>query len=427
MQHSPGPEPPSAIRPDLSGVTRNRLAERRRAIITWSAGFLSIAAAAALAVLVSIPFGIVAVITIGLAVLWGFVAHRWMLNPGGFPVLTWHSVSDDPAWLPWATETSVTPQTLDRQLTSLRAIGCKVIDTDEFVRRRVAGQTIPPETVVLHFDDGYLDNWVAAAPILERHGVRATLFVSLDFVAPDGPVRPTLNDREEVTWQGYLNWREIEALDAGAFSGAFTIEAHGVAHGRVPISDRIVDRLSESNWRSLAWMQWAETPGDKSHWYEWSAPPAIPIGSPVPESGGALAARAFQDGKREAEAAFRARVRRDLTACVDAFITHLGRAPRIFCWPQNLTAPDAHRLALELGYEATTGGRGANRPGEDPRIISRLHVGERVLGMRCPWADDLFFRASIRAFRGNYYWYMPILAMSSFRRIVRAVQRGRTR
>jgi peptidoglycan/xylan/chitin deacetylase (PgdA/CDA1 family) len=38
--------------------------------------------------------------------------------------------------------------------------------------------TIPPWTVSITFDDGYLDNWQMGAPILENEGMRATVFIT---------------------------------------------------------------------------------------------------------------------------------------------------------------------------------------------------------------------------------------------------------
>jgi len=221
-----GALPPRAV-PLSQGTVRaarDRIALRRRAVAIWSAGVLAILAAGVAARAVGAPGGLVAGgVLAGLAA-WLLWQDRFMRTTGGIPVLTWHSVSRDAGWLPWAEATSVTPETLDRQLALLRRMGCQSMDSVEFVRRRMAGATVPPETVILHFDDGYLDNWVAAAPLLARHDMRASLFVSLDFIAPPRPVPATILDPGAVLrWDGYLSWDELRALDGGAFGGAFGI------------------------------------------------------------------------------------------------------------------------------------------------------------------------------------------------------------
>ena len=48
--------------------------------------------------------------------------------------------------------------------------------------------------VVLTFDDGYLDNWVAVMPLLRKYGQKAIIFMSTDFIDPTSQSRPTLDE-----------------------------------------------------------------------------------------------------------------------------------------------------------------------------------------------------------------------------------------
>jgi peptidoglycan/xylan/chitin deacetylase (PgdA/CDA1 family) len=51
----------------------------------------------------------------------------------------------------------------------------------EFMARRAAG-TLPRNATALTFDDGYADNLLEALPLLERHGLPATVFIMTGFV-----------------------------------------------------------------------------------------------------------------------------------------------------------------------------------------------------------------------------------------------------
>lgn len=360
-----------------------------------------------------------------------FVAgHRWMAEVGGVPVLTYHSVSVERDWLPWALGTSVTPETFERQMKTLKAIGCNVVSTPELVNARKAGEPLPSKPVVIHFDDGYLDNWTAAYPIIRRHGLSATLFVSTDFIEDGKETRPNLDDvgagkrsQESLEWSGYLNWAELRAMDS---SGLIDVQAHGTDHGRVRTGPRMVDRLTPGNWRSHAWVQWAQMNGNKSQWFRHSEPPLVPVGSPVYESGPALASRSWRDGGLESEAEYEARVRSVLETSRAALEAALQKKVMIFCWPYNRATPAARRIAEETGFLASTGGHGENRPEEDPTVISRITVHEGTLGLHWSWLDCFMFKAKVHMCHGNYYWYLPVLAIRLLGHVTKPlIRRGR--
>lgn len=56
-----------------------------------------------------------------------------------------------------------------------------VLPLDEACRRLADG-SLPPRALALSFDDGYADNHDVALPILRRHGLSATFFVSTGFL-----------------------------------------------------------------------------------------------------------------------------------------------------------------------------------------------------------------------------------------------------
>jgi peptidoglycan/xylan/chitin deacetylase (PgdA/CDA1 family) len=342
--------------------------------------------------------------------------HRWMSSEGGVPVLVYHSVSDDPGWLPWAEGISVTTAAFERHLRALRALGCSVLSTSDLVRARKNESPTPRKPVVLHLDDGYLDNWVAAHPLLKRHGMKATLFVSLDFVQDGENLRPSLEDhaRSDVQWSGYLNWAELRAMDS---SGVIDVQSHGVDHDRVITGARVVDTVRPDNWRRTAWVQWARMKGNKCSWHRYEEPPLVPYGSPIYESAPALAARAWSDGRKETPAEYEARVRDALVRSREELGRALGKEIGLLCWPHNTATAAGRRIAAEVGYLATTGGSGENRAEEDPRVISRVTAHDMSQGGRLPWLDALALRATVRLGHGNYYWYIVLLSIRAALRI----------
>jgi peptidoglycan/xylan/chitin deacetylase (PgdA/CDA1 family) len=91
----------------------------------------------------------------------------------GPTILMYHRVAT-PAVDPWAL--AVTPSHFEKQIDALAASG-RVISLDRFVRLH-RERKLPDSAVAITFDDGYRDNASVAAPILERFGVPATIFLA---------------------------------------------------------------------------------------------------------------------------------------------------------------------------------------------------------------------------------------------------------
>jgi len=102
-------------------------------------------------------------------------AGRWLrsrLNPR-VVILGYHRVSDgtsDPFNL------SVTPSELDQHLGFL-ARNARPVGLQHAVQELAQGTTVP-RTVVVTFDDGYEDTLTMALPLLAKHDVPATLFIT---------------------------------------------------------------------------------------------------------------------------------------------------------------------------------------------------------------------------------------------------------
>lgn len=342
------------------------------------------------------------------------VAHRRMILAPGTAILTYHSISDDAAWLPWSNDITVSRQTFAVHLQTLKAMAIPVLATRDYVAMRQRGDAIPPHAVVLHFDDGYFDNWCNAVPLLIQHGFPATFFVSLNFIEPARTPRP----RQECA--GYMSWAELREIEANP---GLEVEPHGIDHARIAVSGAALGRLTAENWRDHLWMQWAASPGPKHDWYTRPIAWAVPLGSAVPPSRLALAAAGLSGESMETEADLEMRIRTTLEQCSQTLARELGRTPRIFCWPENQCAAAGRTIASQMGYAATTGGKGRNTADEAASVLSRVHVPDRSLGFASPAAEGLALRALIRTMHGNLYWYPVLLGMQATRWAVRRIRR----
>jgi peptidoglycan/xylan/chitin deacetylase (PgdA/CDA1 family) len=87
-----------------------------------------------------------------------------MFVASNIPVLMYHHISPSSGCL------TTSPENFERQMAWLARSGWNTLGADEFSHYLKHGKA-PRKSILLTFDDGYLDNWVYAHPVLERHGL----------------------------------------------------------------------------------------------------------------------------------------------------------------------------------------------------------------------------------------------------------------
>jgi peptidoglycan/xylan/chitin deacetylase (PgdA/CDA1 family) len=142
--------------------------------------------------------------------------HRVFLR-GGAVIVAFHRVNDmlrdDPL--------TVSPRSFESFCKFFRD-NFDVIGLDDLVDRMGRGAPIHG-AVAITFDDGYLDNFEVAAPILRKLALPATFFVATRFL---GSATIPWWDRRLVRQPGWMTWDHVRTL---SFEG-FDIGAHTRTH-----------------------------------------------------------------------------------------------------------------------------------------------------------------------------------------------------
>lgn len=104
------------------------------------------------------------------------------LHKGGWAlILMYHSVVDDHIAPFIDPRNNITAQEFESQLILLHKT-CRIISLSELLACLHEKKPISPKTVVITFDDGYLDNLVNAAPLLAKYHMPATLFLATRYI-----------------------------------------------------------------------------------------------------------------------------------------------------------------------------------------------------------------------------------------------------
>jgi peptidoglycan/xylan/chitin deacetylase (PgdA/CDA1 family) len=128
------------------------------------------------------------------------------------PVFYYHYIGNNPNPADKVRDSlSISPDKFEEQMKFVAEGGYNTISYDTLYAALKGNGTLPTKPVILTFDDGYIDFYVNAFPILRKFNLHATVFVSTGLMD-----------------QGYyLQWSQIKEMDA---TGLISFQAHTVHH-----------------------------------------------------------------------------------------------------------------------------------------------------------------------------------------------------
>jgi len=323
---------------------------------------------------------------------------------------------------------TISPEDFEAHLKYLTQKKYKSIFMDELLDYIEGKKKLPPFSVAITFDDGYLDNWVYAYPLLKKYNFKATIFLVTSRPKEKGSLRPNL----EALWKGRiaedeipkienhdssnrqavahergcdssLNWEEMREMLA---SGLIDIQSHGHLHGYYYVSDK----LTGFN-RNLHWASGWPTDGDTR------------LGIPLYEKKSTLVARRYFDNlklrdilsdyvrkhgdesyfkedeadiwKSELREIFfkfsypqghlkghyesleeqKKRINWELILSKELIERKLGKKCDYIAWPWGRYDKRLFKWAKDCGYRgAVTIAEGANSPGDNPMSLKRINI-----------------------------------------------------
>ncbi|GIP40914.1 polysaccharide deacetylase [Paenibacillus sp. J31TS4] len=212
---------------------------------------------------------------------------------------------------------TITQERFAQQMQALEDASYRVISMEEYIGFMKENKPVPPNAVVITFDDGYESYYRFAYPEMKKHGFTGTNFVIVSYVDMPNPSLP------------YLTWDQIQEMKKDGFSFySHTYNLH----------------IKKSN-------------GGKE---------------PVP----ALTNRLWLDkeNRLETEEEYRKRVKEDLLLAEQTLKEKLGNEQSILCFPFGAYNKTVLEIAREAGIQYySTINDGINT--QNGREFVRVHAG----------------------------------------------------
>lgn len=321
------------------------------------------------------------------------------------PVIYYHSIAPKINQHWFRNFLTVETKYFELHLQLLKTLGYKTINLDEYLDISISDKIVNEKLVVLTFDDGYLDNYVYAYPLLKKYGFTGTIFVNTDYIDRRTNRRKNLEDYwngkvsdSELKDLGFLNPEEMRFLES---TGVMKIESHTKSHDKYFVSDELTGFHHPGG--DCLYPVVSHFPDTKPYYMDNNEfEKLIPFGTPFFREKSAVIAKkvvinpdfnveVVNELKKldwltpysfdsitlkiqhiydfyknsnslilstESETEYRSRVKNELVESKEILEKEIGRKIEFLCWPHGDNNQFCNKIAEEVGYKATTLGKG---------------------------------------------------------------------
>ena len=268
----------------------------------------------------------------------------------------------------------------------------ETIFLDQWYDNKTKASSNSKKQIVITFDDGYLDNWVYAYPILKKYNLKGTIFVNPEFIDNSEKVRYNLHDvwdktihKSQLNPLGFVNWAELQNMES---SCVMDIQSHSMSHNFYFSSNKLKDLYTGQP--HYDWMPWISRPDRKPYYNIENQVSFVPKGSPIFEFDRALGLRRYfpdeelikyavelysdsenlndktsimntlsdklsnYPGKYETDQEMELRYRYELFESKKILEEKLNKKIDYLCWPGGGYNKLSVNLSIEAGYKAST-------------------------------------------------------------------------
>jgi len=175
------------------------------------------------------------IFTLSLLLLWFSFRYAWWRTPVSYHlprILMYHQIAPHQQGAKF-NGLRVIPEMFEKQLKWLSQNNWRFVTMAQLMELK---GNIPEKTVVLTFDDGYLDNLTTALPLMKKYNACATLYLVIQRHNNDWSTKKKKHhDSGELSREQKLSDQQVKQLLA---SGLFEIGGHTQQHANLSILDQ---------------------------------------------------------------------------------------------------------------------------------------------------------------------------------------------